>query len=244
VTQPEAAGERLQKVLAHAGVGSRRAIERMIVDGRVAVNGRVAALGQRIDQAKDKVEVDGSLVPLGAGLLHFLANKPRGMVTTASDPQGRPTIMDLWVLDRRVWPVGRLDIDSEGALILTNDGELTHRLTHPRYGVAKVYVAEVEGEVGARALKHLRRGIELDDGATAPAEAELVGRRAHASLVEISLLEGRNRQVRRMLEAVGHPVKRLVRTGIGPLMLGRLKPGTIRRLTPDEVRALYRAAGL
>ena len=237
-------GERLQKVLAAAGIGSRRAVEELIDQGRIAVNGRRARLGQRVDPTKDQVEVDGSRVPLQAELVHYLLNKPPGVVSTASDPEGRETVTDLVPGGERVWPVGRLDADSEGAVLLTNDGDLTYRLTHPSFEVPKTYLAEVEGAPGARALKALERGVELDDGPTAPAEARLVSRgRAH-SLVEVTLTEGRNRQVRRMLEGVGHPVRRLVRTGIGPLMLGRLKPGTVRRLKPDEVRALYRAAGL
>lgn len=237
-------GERLQKVLARAGVGSRRTVDELIAAGRVRVNGHTAELGRRVDPSKDVVEVDGSRVPLGAGLVYYLLNKPSGVVTTAIDERGRPTVMDLVGLEARLWPVGRLDVDTEGALILTNDGELTQRLTHPRYGIAKTYLAEVSGAVGARVLKVLARGVELDDGVTAPAHAELVERTAGGSLVALTLTEGRNRQVRRMFAAVGHPVKRLVRTAIGPLMLGRLKPGTFRRLAPQEVRSLYRAGEL
>lgn len=240
----DAEGERLQKVLARAGVGSRRAIERLIEQGRVRVNGRRAELGRRIDASKDIVEVDGSRVPLGTDLVHYLLNKPAGVVTTASDPEGRPTVLDLIDVEARVWPVGRLDYDTEGALILTNDGELTHRLTHPSYEVTKTYLAEVRGAPGRGALGRLARGVELEDGRSAPAKARLVSQAGGAGLVEITLSEGRKRQVRRMLEAIGHPVERLVRTGIGPLMLGRLKPGTIRRLSLEEVRALYRACGL
>ncbi|MDQ3941013.1 MAG: rRNA pseudouridine synthase [Actinomycetota bacterium] len=236
--------ERLQKVLAHAGLGSRRAIEDLIIEGRVAVNGEVARLGRRIDPTKDKVQVDGSLVPLQADLEYLLLNKPEGYVTTADDERGRPTVMDLVEATGRVWPVGRLDVGTQGALLVTNDGDLTLRLTHPRYAVPKTYVAEVRGSVAGGALKALSRGVELDDGRTTPAIVELVERSAHRSLVEITLSEGRNRQVRRMFEAVGHPVTSLVRTALGPLRLGRLRPGTFRRLRRDEVSALYRAVGL
>lgn len=235
-------GERLQKVLAKAGLGSRRAVEELIAGGRVRVNGSRATLGRRIDPAKDKVEVDGYTIPVQPDLVCYLLNKPAGTVSTAGDPQGRPTAVDLVDPSVRVWPVGRLDIDSEGALLLTNDGDLTMRLTHPRFGVPKTYVAEVEGSVGRDALVALGRGVELEDGPTNPARVRLLERVAGGSLLEITITEGRNRQVRRMMEAVGHPVRRLVRTAIGPLKLGRLKPGTLRRLAPVEVRALYAAA--
>ena len=234
--------ERLQKVLAHAGVGSRRAVEELIAHGRVTVNGERAHLGRRIDPSKDQVEVDGSPVPVRPGLVYFLANKPVGMVTSSSDPQGRPTVLELVDADVRVWPVGRLDIDTEGALIVTNDGDLTHRLTHPRYGVAKTYLAEVSGTVGQKAVRALRSGVDLDDGPGRAAHAAIVERVPGGTLVELTIAQGRKRQVRRMLAAVGHPVRRLVRTRIGPLMLGRLRPGTARRLTAGEVGELYRAA--
>jgi 23S rRNA pseudouridine2605 synthase len=238
-------GERIQKVLARAGVASRRAIEEMIVRGRIRVNGERVELGRRIDSSKDSVEVDGSRVPLAADLVYYLMNKPVGVVTTASDEEGRETVMDLLDdLDVRVYPVGRLDLDSEGAVLLTNDGDLALRLTHPRYGVTKTYLAEVEGSVKDKTVRRLARGVELDDGVTGPARARLIERAPGGTLIEISLSEGRNRQVRRMLESVGHPVRRLVRTAIGPLMLGRLKPATYRRLKSDEVRELYRGAGL
>ena len=235
-------GERLQKVLAHAGVGSRRAIEEMIVEGRVKVNGTRAELGRRIDPEKDKVEVDGSFVPLRAELVYYLLNKPEGVVTTADDPEGRPTVLDLVDSAERVWPVGRLDIGSEGALILTNDGDLTQRLTHPSYHVPRTYIAQVEGSVGYKVLGRLAKGIDLEDGPTQPARVGLLERVPGGSLVEITITEGRNRQVRRMFEAVGHPVTRLARRAIGPLELGRLKPGAYRKLSPTEVQSLYRAS--
>lgn len=232
-------GERLQKVLARVGLGSRRAVEEMIVAGRIKVNGRPARLGVRVDPSKDKVEVDGFLVPLRTDLVYYLVNKPVGVVTTASDPEGRETIQDMIDLPARVWAVGRLDVDTEGALILTNDGELTQRLTHPSFEVPKTYVARVAGSVGARTLRTLAAGVELDDGPTAPATVGIVERSAGHTLVEITITEGRHRQVRRMFDVVGHPVRGLVRIAIGPLRLGRLKPGTLRRLDPAEVRALY-----
>lgn len=235
-------GERLQKVLAHAGVGSRRAVEEMIAAGRIRVNGKRAELGRRIDPEKDKVEVDGSIVPLRAELVYYLLNKPEGVVTTSDDPEGRPTVLDLVDAPDRVWPVGRLDIGSEGALVVTNDGDLTLRLTHPRYHVPRTYLAQVQGSVGQKVLGKLARGVELEDGPTAPARVGLVERVPGGSLIEITIHEGRNRQVRRMFEAVGHPVTRLVRRAIGPLELGRLKPGDYRRLSPTEIQSLYKAS--
>lgn len=239
-----AGGERLQKVLARAGFGSRRAAEDLIAAGRVRVNGRVAELGRRVDVSKDKVEVDGSLIPVEPDLAYYLVNKPEGVVTTASDEAGRPTVVDLVDAGRRVWPVGRLDVATEGALILCNDGELTYRLTHPAFEVPKTYLAEVRGAVNQGVLRRLRGGVELDDGPTGPATVRLVDRLAGGALVEITIREGRNRQIRRMIEAVGCRVGGLVRTHIGPLALGRLKPGTARRLSAEEVSALYRACGL
>jgi pseudouridine synthase len=236
-------GERLQKVLAHAGVGSRRAVEEMISAGRIKVNGRRAELGRRIDPAKDVVEVDGSRVPLGADLIYYLLNKPVGVVTTSSDPEGRMTVLDQVDVETRIWPVGRLDVETEGALILTNDGDLTNLLTHPRYQIPKTYLAEAKGSVGMRTIKELARGVDLEDGRTAPAEVNLLERSAGGSMVEITVREGRNRQVRRMFEAVGYPVKRLARVAIGPIKVGHLKPGRFRRLSPEEVRALYALAG-
>jgi 23S rRNA pseudouridine2605 synthase len=234
----EGDGERLQKVLARAGIGSRRVGEDLIAAGRVTVNGEVAVLGRRVDPEVDRVEVDGVPVGVRPGLVHYLLNKPRGVVTTASDPEGRPTVVELVPDTPRVFPVGRLDADTEGLLLLTNDGDLAHRLTHPSFGVEKEYVAEVVGTPGRTALHRLRTGVELDDGTTAPARASLVSE----SVLKITIHEGRNRQVRRMCEAVGHPVVRLVRTRIGPLADRRLPPGSWRALTIDEVRTLERAA--
>jgi pseudouridine synthase len=219
-------------------------MEELIAAGRVKVNGRRAELGVRVDPTKDEVKVDGSRVPLQQDLLHYMLNKPVGVVSTASDPQGRQTVVDVLDVPGRVWPVGRLDTDSEGLIVVTNDGELTHRLTHPRFEVPKTYLAEVKGTVGGRAIKQLIAGVELEDGPTKRAKVNLVEATRGGTLLEITITEGRNRQVRRMCEAVGHPVKRLVRTNLGPLHLGRLKPGTFRKLSLEEVRALYRACRL
>jgi 23S rRNA pseudouridine2605 synthase len=231
-------GERLQKVLARIGIGSRRVCEEMIADGRVTVNGVLADLGRRVDVDSDQVEIDGVPIGVRPGLVHYLLNKPAGVVTTADDPQGRPTVLDLVPDEPRVFPVGRLDMDTEGLLLLTNDGDLTHRLTHPSFGVEKEYIASVEGTPTRASLRALREGIELADGLTAPAEVALLA----PGVIRLTIHEGRNRQVRRMCEAIGHPVTRLVRSRIGPLADRRLKPGTWRSLTGDELRALEKAA--
>lgn len=236
---PAAQGERLQKVLARTGFGSRRAAEELIEAGRVRVNGSIAVLGRRVDPDQDRVEVDGIPVGVRPGLVHYVLNKPRGVLSTAEDPQGRPTVVALVPPEPRVFPVGRLDADTEGLLLLTNDGELAHRLTHPSFGVEKEYLAEVEGAPSAGSLRRLRQGVELDDGLTAPARVSLLA----PNLVRISIHEGRNRQVRRMCEAVGHPVVRLVRTRIGPLVERELRPGQWRPLTTSEVRDLGAATG-
>jgi len=227
-------GERLQKVLAQRGYGSRRVSEELIAAGRVRVNGQVARLGWRVLVDHDLVEVDGHPVSVKPGLVHYLLNKPAGVVTTAKDTHGRPTVMELVPAEPRVFPVGRLDADTEGLLLLTNDGELAHRLTHPSFGVDKEYLAQVTRPLNPGALRRLREGVELEDGRTAPAEAS----QPAPGLVRITIHEGRNRQVRRMLDAVGHPVERLVRVRIGPISDRRLPPGQWRSLTPDERRAL------
>jgi 23S rRNA pseudouridine2605 synthase len=218
-------------------VASRRACEELIEAGRVRVNGAAAHIGQRVDPEADRIEVDGSPVGTASGRVYYLLNKPRGVVTTAADPQGRPTAVDLVPGQPRVFPVGRLDADTEGLLLLTNDGELAHRLTHPSYGVEKEYLAEVEDTPSPLTLRRLRQGVELEDGRTAPARVGRVGARG----LRITIHEGRNRQVRRMCEAVGHPVLRLVRTRIGPLADRDLAPGRWRALGTGEVRALERA---
>ena len=230
-------GERLQKVLARVGIGSRRVCEDLIAEGRVLVDGEMAVLGRRVDQETALIEVDGAPIGVRPDLVHYVLNKPAGVVTTADDPQGRPTVVGLVPDEPRVFPVGRLDVDTEGLLLLTNDGELAHRLTHPSYGVEKEYVAEVEGLPTRAVLRRLREGVELDDGPTAPARATLVD----PSVVRLTIHEGRNRQVRRMCEAVGHSVVRLIRTRIGPLADRSLAPGAWRELTGAEVRSLQRA---
>jgi 23S rRNA pseudouridine2605 synthase len=241
VTRPattEAEGERLQKVLAQAGLGSRRACEELIAAGRVQVNGSVAVLGRRADIATDQVTVDGVPVAVRPGLVYYLLNKPTGVVSTAADPQGRPAVTGLVPPEPRVHPVGRLDADSEGLLLLTNDGDLTFRMTHPSFGVEKEYLVVVEGTPKPGALRLLREGVELEDGCTAPARVARVG----PNVLRITMHEGRNRQVRRMCAAVGHPVHRLVRTRIGPLRVANLAPGDWRELAQAEVRAIERAA--
>jgi len=236
----EGDGVRLQKVLAQAGLGSRRTCEELIERRRVRVNGEVAVLGRRVDPEVDVVEVDGAQIGVRAGLVHYLLNKPAGVITTAADTHGRPTVVDLVPPEPRVFPVGRLDADTEGLLLLTNDGDLAHRLTHPSYGVDKEYLVEVDGDPHRGVVRRLREGVELDDGITAPAKVAVLGDR----LLRITIHEGRNRQVRRMCEAVGTPVVRLVRTRIGPLSDRTLGPGQWRPLTQDEVRGLERAAAV
>jgi 23S rRNA pseudouridine2605 synthase len=231
-------GERLQKVLARAGIGSRRACEELIAAGRVTVDGVAAGLGRRVDVSIARIEVDGVPVPTAPGLVHYLVNKPAGVVSTASDTHGRPTVVGLVPEEPRVFPVGRLDLDTEGLLVLTNDGVLAHRLTHPSFGVDKEYLAEVEGTPSPGAVRALRQGVELEDGMTAPAQVAVVA----PSLLRVVIHEGRNRQVRRMCAAVGHPVRRLVRTRIGPIVDRRLPPGAWRLLAAGEVRALLAAA--
>ncbi|MGZ4690667.1 MAG: pseudouridine synthase [Acidimicrobiia bacterium] len=235
-------GERLQKVLARAGLGSRRVCDDLIAAGRVTVDGEVAVLGRRVDPEHDHIELDGVPVVTQTGLVYYLLNKPVRTVTTAHDPEGRPTVVELVPDEPRVFPVGRLDWDTEGLLVLTNDGELTQRLTHPSHGVEKEYLVEVEGVPSRGALRQLREGVELEDGMSAPAEVRLVQSRGDSAAIELVIHEGRNRQVRRMLEAVGHPVVRLVRTRIGVLADRDLGPGEWRELRADEVRGLYAAS--
>lgn len=234
--------ERIQKVLARCGYGSRRVCEELIADGRVTVDGTVAELGDRVDPDRQRLAVDGALVAARADLVHYLCNKPVGVVSTARDTHGRPTVVDLVPAGPRVYPVGRLDADSEGLIIVTNDGDLAQVLMHPRHGVEKEYLVEVDGHPSPAALRRLREGVELDDGPTAPARVTLVQGHDDRSAVTITIHEGRNRQVRRMLDAVGHPVRRLVRTRIGPLRDPDLAPGAWRSLTPAEVRRLAEAA--
>jgi 23S rRNA pseudouridine2605 synthase len=240
-TAPES--ERLQKALARAGLGSRRACEDLIREGRVTVNGRVAELGDRVDPSADRVEVDGAPIPLDPGLRYYALNKPRGVVTTARDPQRRQDVSAFYPTGPRVFPVGRLDRETEGLLLLTNDGELANRLTHPRYGAEKEYLAEVEGGATDRVVSRLTRGVELEDGPARARSARRVAAARGRQAVRIVMAEGRKREVRRMLAAVGLTVRRLVRVRVGPVGLGRLGPGELRPLTAAEVRALYGHVG-
>jgi 23S rRNA pseudouridine2605 synthase len=223
---------RLNAYLARAGVASRRKADELIKAGRVSVNGERGQLNTFVEQG-DRVEVDGRPVERQR-LAYVLLHKPAGVVTTASDPQGRPTVVGLVEHESRIVPVGRLDADTTGVLLLTNDGELAHRLAHPKYEVEKVYEADVEGEPSDEVLRRLEEGVELEDGRTAPARVRRLG----PSRVELAIHEGRNRQVKRMLEAVGHPVRRLHRSRYAGLTLERLEPGRWRELTADEVAAL------
>jgi pseudouridine synthase len=245
--------DRLQKILAQAGIASRRASEKLIAEGRVTVNGQtVREMGTKADPATDDIRVDGRRVKSAERPRYILLNKPAGYVTTRSDPQRRRTVLDLLGGVREyVYPVGRLDYDSEGLLLLTNDGDLAARLTHPRHGIERTYEARVAGMPDDAAIERLRRGIPLDGHRTLPADvtvlnkasaARLTGRREPEGILLITIREGRNRQVRRMCEAVGHPVRKLTRKKIGPLSDRQLKPGAWRELTPQEVRALQRAA--
>ena len=230
-------GERLQKVLARVGFGSRRSCEQLILDGKVKVNGQQAQLGSRVEVESDLVTVDGAPIGVRPDLVYYLLNKPAGVVTTADDPQGRPTVIEMVPKDPRVFPVGRLDSDTEGLLILTNNGELTHRLTHPSFGVEKEYVALVEGKPSRSSLRLLREGVDLEDGKTAPAKIALL----EQETIRLTIHEGKNRQVRRMCSTVGHPVKRLIRTRIGPLSDRSLPPGSWRELTTAEIRSLEKS---
>ncbi len=239
-------GVRLQKVLAQAGVASRRAAEQLIARGRVSVDGEVVReMGVRVEPERSVIRVDGERLELRSDVVHLAVNKPRGMVSTMSDERGRRCVGDL-VADRaqRLFHVGRLDVDTEGLLLLTNDGELTNRLTHPSYEVAKTYLAEVPAPVPRDLGKTLRAGVELDDGPVAVDSFRVVQALPGKALVEVVLHEGRKHVVRRLLAEVGHPVDRLVRTAIGELRLGEQRPGTVRRLSRGEVASLYRAAGL
>jgi pseudouridine synthase len=235
-------GTRLQKVLSQAGIASRRAAEKLIADGRVTVNGKtILTMGVKADPGKDDIRVDGRRIKAAAHLRYILLYKPAGYVTTRSDPQRRRTVIDLLAGVREyVYPVGRLDYDTEGLLLLTNDGDLAARLTHPRHGVARTYEARVAGMPDREAIDRLRTGIPLDGHRTLPADVVLLneGRRDHDGVLRLTIREGRNRQVRRMCEAVGHPVQQLKRTKFGSLGDRKLKPGQWRELTPGEVQSL------
>jgi 23S rRNA pseudouridine2605 synthase len=234
--------ERVQRALARAGFGSRRSSELLIAAGRVTVNGRVAMLGDKVDPSRDQVAVDGVTLNLDPNVRYYALHKPAGVVTTMRDPQGRPDIRGFLPTDGpRVFPVGRLDRETEGLLLLTNDGELANRLTHPRYAVEKEYLAEVTGSATDAQLARVRRGVDLDDGPARAARARVVDRSGGRTSLRLVMLEGRKREVRRLLAAVGLPVTRLVRLRVGPIHLGGLPPGAVRPLAPEEVRDLARA---
>jgi 23S rRNA pseudouridine2605 synthase len=239
-------GIRLQKVMAQAGVGSRRVCEDLIEAGRVAVNDkRVTEQGLRVDPVKDVIKVDGMRITTNDALVYLVLNKPVGMLSTMSDERGRPCVGDLVEgRNQRLFHVGRLDAESEGLLLLTNDGELAHRLMHPSYGVQKTYLAEVAGPVARDVGRRLRDGVELEDGIVRVDDFKLVGSDSRRVMVEVTLHEGRKHLVRRMLDHVGHPVERLVRTRIGPVNLGSMRVGNLRRLTPEEIAKLYDEVGL
>lgn len=241
--------ERLQKVLAHAGVASRRACEELIRQGRVQVNGQVVTeMGTRVDPTVDEIHVDGRPLTSTESHVYIVLNKPRGYLSTTDDPRGRPTVLDLLAVEARVYPVGRLDVDSEGLLLLTNDGALAHRLTHPRYAHEKEYWVLVEGRPNERALRRLRRGVELE-GEKLQADEVAVLRGPHrqrepvvdGAWLKVVLHQGSKRHIRRMCAAIGHPVRRLIRVQFGSLHLGRLEPGQWRHLSHSEVMALQKA---
>jgi 23S rRNA pseudouridine2605 synthase len=239
-------GVRLQKVLAAAGVGSRRHCEELIAAGRVEVDGEIVRrYGARVDPDRQIIKLDGRRIPSRQDLVYLALNKPRGVLTTMSDDRGRPTIADfLGDQAERLFHVGRLDYDTEGLMLLTNDGDLAHRLAHPRYGVAKTYLADVSGPLPRDLGRRLTTGIELDDGVASADRFRVVEQAGSRALVEITLHEGRKHIVRRLLAAAGHPVSRLVRTHVGPVALGNLRPGTTRALTVREIGDLYAAVGL
>jgi 23S rRNA pseudouridine2605 synthase len=231
--------ERLQKVMAHAGVASRRHCEEMIKAGRVKVNGEVVTtLGVKVDPAKDHIEVDGKLLLLEEKRT-FLFYKPKNVITSMSDPQGRKTVADFFrEIPERVYPIGRLDYDTEGLLLVTNDGELANLIAHPRYEIDKCYIATVKGKPSPSAIERLRRGVKLEDGWTAPAKVRLIAVNEKQSKIELIIHEGRNRQVRRMCEAVGHPVIHLIRTKLAFLTLKGLQKGEYRELSKEEIGKL------
>lgn len=244
-------GVRLQKVLAAAGIASRRASEELIADGRVEVNGQVVTeMGRRVDPDHDKIRVDGARIPPPRRHVYLVLNKPRGVVATMDDPEGRPTLQEyLPRSQERLFHVGRLDTDTEGLIVLTNDGEFAHRLAHPSYRVPKTYLADVEGFVDNHTIRRLEKGLRLDDGPVRPDKVKLVQRTDEHSLLAITLHEGRNRIVRRMMDSVGHPVRRLSRTAIGPIRLNAtrgqyLGVGETRELTRDELGALLELVDL
>ncbi|MEV6490508.1 pseudouridine synthase [Actinoplanes sp. NPDC051633] len=236
--------ERLQKVLASAGVGSRRACEDLIFRRRVTVNGKIAKLGDKVDPATAEIHVDGQRVITDTKLVYLAMNKPRGVVASMDDEKGRTELADfLNTFEQRVFHVGRLDADSEGLLLLTNDGALAHKLMHPSYGVSKTYLAEVEGPLPRAVGRALQSGVELEDGPAKVDSFRLVDTLGKVAQIEIVLHEGRKHIVRRMMDEVGHPVLRLIRTAVGPIRLGDMRPGGFRHLSNAEIAALFKAVG-
>ena len=239
MTDDPTEGLRLQKALAQAGVASRRASEELIAEGRVEVNGRVITeQGTRVDPERDVIRVDGSRIPPPRRHLYLVLNKPRGVISTMDDPQGRPSLQHYVPRHQRLFHVGRLDTDTDGLLILTNDGEFANQLAHPSHEVPKTYLVEVEGLLDNKTLRRLEKGVTLEDGPIKADKLKLVQRAASRSLVQITLHSGRNRIVRRMMDAVGHPVRQLSRIAIGPVRLGQLQSGQTRELTQAELGAL------
>jgi 23S rRNA pseudouridine2605 synthase len=235
--------QRLQKVMAQAGIGSRRACEDIIRHGRVEVDGRIATLGQKVDPARQRIVVDGQPLNNPEPLVYIAINKPRGVLAVSQDDRGRRTVRDLIPLPGHLFPVGRLDATSEGLVLLTNDGELTNRLTHPRHEHAKEYKVSVAGHPSERTLEKWRQGVFLDGKRTAPAKVSVIRRQRDNTWLRVVLREGRKRQIRRVASLLGHPVLRLIRERIGPLKLERLEPGGWRHLSRGEVAALRRATG-
>ncbi|MEX1038319.1 MAG: pseudouridine synthase [Acidimicrobiia bacterium] len=233
---------RVQKAIAHAGLMSRRSAEEAIAAGRVAIDGRTAVLGDRVEVDTQRVTLDGAPIPLLADTETHLLYKPVGVISTASDPQGRKTVVDLVDSGVRLYPVGRLDADSEGLILVSNDGDLTERVTHPRYGITKRYLAQIDGTARASEVRRLESGVELSDGTARAVRARIVDQQGGRTQVEVIMEEGRNREVRRMLEAIGYDTTRLVRTAIGPLTDPNLKPGESRLLSNSEVLVLMKAA--
>lgn len=245
MNKADAEGVRLQKVLSQAGIASRRAAEDLIARGKVKVNGKPARLGQRVDPDADIIHVSGKRVVTDVDTVYFALNKPRGVVSTMDDDEGRLSLSEYAKgIDQRVFHVGRLDTDSEGLILLTNDGELSNRIMHPSHGLPKVYRAQIAGILDKPTFKRLLTGVELEDGPAKADKLKIIDEHAGQSLVEITIHEGRKHIVRRLMDEAGHRVSRLVRTEIGPVKLRNLKPGTVRRLTPDEVGELYREVGL
>jgi 23S rRNA pseudouridine2605 synthase len=229
---------RAQKAIANSGLMSRRSAEEAIASGRVAVDGRTIGLGDRVDVSAQLLTIDGVPIPLNPDLETYLVYKPVGVISTVSDPRGRPVVVDLVSTEQRLYPVGRLDSDSEGLILLTNDGELANRVTHPRYGITKKYVAVISGRPTAAEIRRLMTGVDLEDGPARALSARVVSRGQDETMVEMVMGEGRNREIRRMFEAIGHEVARLVRTAIGPLSDKSLQPGDSRQLSVEEISRL------